>query len=67
MMTREMPSKSKTKEWKEKKNSMMLKDKAVLMIGDKVYPTPMMDTVEAEDMKKEILMWDMVDIIHAMD
>ena len=46
---------------------MMLKDEAVLIIGDKVYLTPAMDTVEAEDMKKEILMWDMVDIVHAMD
>ena len=46
---------------------MMLKDEAVLTIGDKVYPTPAMDAVEAEDMKKEILMWDTVGIIHAMD
>ena len=46
---------------------MTLKDKAVLTFGDKAYPTPMMDVVEAEDMKKEILMWDLVDIIHAMD
>ena len=30
-------------------------------------PTPVMDVVEAEDMKKEIPRWDMVDIIHTMD
>ena len=46
---------------------MMLRDEAVLMIGDKVHLTPVMDVVEAEDLKKEILMWDTVDILHAMD
>ena len=30
-------------------------------------PDPVMDMVEAEDMKKEILMWNMVDIVHTMD
>ena len=46
---------------------MMLKDEAVLMNGEKVYPTPAVDAVEAEDAKKETQMQDMVDIVHTMD